>query len=121
MNEDGSGLVPFDGRSYNYAPVNYMQTPYKKTNIFLDGAFELTDDITFSAQLRHNNRKSAQELAPMPYNSPTDPAYNGVSTVWRTVAFPQTTTTYSRLSPRLASHRADYRRTASNGRDHASF
>ena len=78
MNEDGSGLVPFDGRSYNYAPVNYMQTPYKKTNIFLDGAFELTEDITFSAQLRHNNRKSAQELAPMPYNSPTDPAYNGV-------------------------------------------
>ncbi|OUV06273.1 MAG: hypothetical protein CBC39_00270 [Cellvibrionales bacterium TMED79] len=78
MNPDGSGLVPFDGRTYNYAPVNYIQTPYKKTNIFLDGRMEITDNIEFSAMLRSNNRKSAQELAPQPYNSPTDPAYNGV-------------------------------------------
>jgi len=78
MNPDGSGLVPYDGRTYNYAPVNYIQTPYKKTNIFLDGRMEITDTIEFSAMLRSNNRKSAQELAPQPYNSPTDPAYNGV-------------------------------------------
>ena len=78
MNPDGSGLVPYDGRTYNYAPVNYIQTPYKKTNIFLDGRMEITDTIEFSAMLRSNNRKSSQELAPQPYNSPTDPAYNGV-------------------------------------------
>jgi len=78
MNPDGSGLVPYDGRTYNYAPVNYIQTPYKKTNIFLDGRMDITDTIEFSAMLRSNNRKSAQELAPQPYNSPTDPAYNGV-------------------------------------------
>lgn len=78
MNTDGSGLVPFDGRTYNFAPVNYIQTPYKKTNFFMDGSFDVTDDIKFLAQLRHNNRKSSQELAPQPYNSPTDPAYNGI-------------------------------------------
>lgn len=78
MNPDGSGLVPYDGRTYNYAPVNYIQTPYEKTNLFLDGSFEVSDTISFSAMLRSNFRQSAQELAPQPYNSPTDPAYNGV-------------------------------------------
>jgi len=89
MNADGSGLVPFDGRTYNFAPVNYIQTPYKKTNFFMDGSFDITDDIEFTAQLRHNNRSSSQELAPQPYNSPTDPAYNGI---WNGAA-------YSGISP----------------------
>jgi len=78
MNEDGSGIVPYDGRTYNYAPVNYIQTPYERTNVFADGRFALTDSINFSGSIRGNFRESAQELAPQPYNSPTDPAYNGV-------------------------------------------
>jgi len=77
MNPDGSGVVPYDGRTYNYAPVNYIQTPYERTNVFMDGKFALTDDINFSASLRGNFRQSSQELAPQPYNSPTDPAYQG--------------------------------------------
>ena len=93
MNPDGSGLVPYDGRSYNYAPVNYIQTPYKKTNLFLDGRMEVTDTIEFSAMLRSSFRDSAQELAPQPYNSPTDPAYNGV---W---AGPDGDVAYSGISP----------------------
>ena len=78
MNPDGSGIVPYDGRVYNYAPVNYIQTPYERTNVFADGKLALTDDIDFSASIRGNFRQSAQELAPQPYNSPTDPAYEGV-------------------------------------------
>lgn len=84
MNEDGSGLVPYDGRTYNYAPVNYIQTPYERTNLFLDGKFALTDTVDFRASMRGNFRQSAQELAPQPYNSPTDPAYAGI---WNGAAY----------------------------------
>lgn len=76
MNE-GKGLTPFDGRTYNYAPVNYIQTPYDKTNVFGQANFDLSD-ITLRTEMRYNNRTSAQELAAQPYNSPTDPAYKGV-------------------------------------------
>ena len=76
MNE-GAGVVPYDGRFYNYNPVNYIQTPYEKTNIFGSMRMDVSDDVEFKANFRMNDRISAQELAPMPYNSPTDPAYDG--------------------------------------------
>jgi len=65
-----------DGRTYNYAPVNYMQTPYERVNIFSEAHFELTDTITFNAEFRANNRTSAQQLAPLPFTG-GDPMYNG--------------------------------------------
>lgn len=71
-------MIPHDGRTYNYAPVNYMQTPYERTNMFAEGHFELTETVRFNFEIRANNRKSAQELAPQPYNSPTDPAFDGL-------------------------------------------
>ncbi len=71
-------MTPHDGRTYNYAPVNYIQTPFERTNIFAEAHFDITDNIRFFAEVRGNFRESAQELAPMPYNSPTDPAYDGV-------------------------------------------
>ncbi len=76
----GSGLVPHDGRNYNYAPVNYIQTPYERFNFFVEGNAELTDDVRFFTEVRANNRKSAQQLAPMPYDSRPgfDPAYEGL-------------------------------------------
>jgi outer membrane receptor protein involved in Fe transport len=73
----GTGLTDWDGRAYNFAPVNYIQTPYQRTNVFADGKFALTDSINFSGSIRGNFRQSAQELAPQPYNSPTDPGYQG--------------------------------------------
>lgn len=69
-------LAPFDGRTYNYAPVNYLQTPYERTNIFMEGNFELTDSVNFRAELRTNERFSRQELAPVPY-TPGDPFHDG--------------------------------------------
>jgi len=71
----GAGLVPWDGRTYNYAPVNYIQTPYERTNVFADGKFALTDSINFSGSIRGNFRQSAQELAPQPYSSEVDPGH----------------------------------------------
>jgi outer membrane receptor protein involved in Fe transport len=77
MNQ-GNGLESYDGRTYNYAPVNYIQTPYERTNLYLAGHFDINETTKFSAEVRGNFRESAQELAPQPYNSPTDPAYQGI-------------------------------------------
>jgi outer membrane receptor protein involved in Fe transport len=71
----GTGLTAWDGRTYNYAPVNYIQTPYQRTNVFADGRFAITDSINFSGSIRGNFRQSAQELAPQPYSSEVDPGY----------------------------------------------
>ncbi len=69
-------MVPHDGRTYNYAPVNYLQTPYKRTNIFAEANFEVTDSINFSSEFRGNQRTSAQQLAPLPFTG-GDPMFNG--------------------------------------------
>jgi outer membrane receptor protein involved in Fe transport len=70
-----------DGRNYNYAPVNYLQTPYQRYNIFSEGHFEVTDNVRFNAEFRGNYRKSAQELAPTPLfcdvGDPCFPVENG--------------------------------------------
>jgi iron complex outermembrane recepter protein len=76
MNE-GNGLVPFDGRTYNYAPVNFIQTPYNKTNVFAEGSFPITDNVRAEAAFRGNFRESKQVLAPTPLDTGPflDPGY----------------------------------------------
>lgn len=73
----GATITPYDGRTYNYAPVNYMQTPYERVNYFGEGAFEVADDLRFTASFRGNTRNTAQELAPLPYDSNIYPSYAG--------------------------------------------
>jgi outer membrane receptor protein involved in Fe transport len=73
--EAGDLAAGFPG-PYNYAPVNYIQTPYKRSNIFAEAHFDLTDTVRFNTSVRGNFRESAQELAPLPY-TPGDPFYNG--------------------------------------------
>ncbi|MGS0725611.1 TonB-dependent receptor domain-containing protein, partial [Shewanella sp. 0m-11] len=62
--------------TYNYAPVNYLQTPYKKWNAFVETQFELTESIQFFSELRVNLRQSEQKLAPMPFDTLNDPGYS---------------------------------------------
>jgi iron complex outermembrane recepter protein len=61
--------------SYNYAPVNYLQTPYKKWNAFVESGFDLSESIHYASELRVNYRQSEQKLAPMPFDTQTDPGY----------------------------------------------
>jgi iron complex outermembrane receptor protein len=72
-------MQPHDGRTYNFAPVNYMQTPYERTNVFAEGQFDLTDNIRFNVELRGNHRTSSQQLAPLPFTA-GDPMYDGFYT-----------------------------------------
>lgn len=70
--------IRHDGRNYNYAPVNYLQTPYSRLNLFANAEYEVLDGVDFNVSVRTNDRQSAQELAPAPFNSPTDPAHAGL-------------------------------------------
>jgi iron complex outermembrane receptor protein len=72
-------MEPHDGRTYNYAPVNYIQTPFERTNVFLEMNFDITDNIRFVADVRGNFRTSAQQLAPLPFSG-TDPMWDGFYT-----------------------------------------
>ncbi len=74
----GAVMVPHDNRTYNYAPVNYMQTPYERLNYFGEGNFDLSEKVQFHASFRGNTRSSDQELAPLPYDSNIYPSYNGI-------------------------------------------
>ena len=65
--------------TYNYAPVNYLQTPYTKINAFVEGSFEMNDSLTVFSETRINKRESRQELAAVPYDTRFDPAYSGTT------------------------------------------
>jgi outer membrane receptor protein involved in Fe transport len=73
--------------TYNYAPVNFIQTPYKKTNIFFNGKYNFNDNVQLYGSFRYNHRTSKQRLAPVPYDTRPggDPGYiltdgrNGIS------------------------------------------
>ena len=51
---------------FNYNPDNYIQTPSERRNIFLNGSYELTDQISFLFDALYQNRLSDQLLAPTP-------------------------------------------------------
>ena len=72
-------MAPGFPGAYNYAPVNYIQTPYERTNVFGEAHFDITETVRFNTSLRGNFRTSSQELAPVPY-TPGDPFHNGFYT-----------------------------------------
>ena len=51
---------------FNYNPDNYIQTPSERRNIFLNVAYDLTDQIAFLFDAQYQNRLSDQLLAPTP-------------------------------------------------------
>ncbi len=69
-------MTDHDHHTYNYAPVNYLQTPYERTNVFGEAHFDITDNIRFNMEFRGNRRESAQQLAPLPFSG-SDPMWDG--------------------------------------------
>ena len=65
----GTGEIrPFTGTDqYNYAPVNFIQTPFERTNLFVQGNYDLFDNVEAYVEARYANRRSEQFLAPVPY------------------------------------------------------
>lgn len=51
---------------FNYAPVNYLQQPATRNNIFAAGRFNITDNIEAFARVSYTQRLSTQQLAEVP-------------------------------------------------------
>lgn len=51
---------------FNFAPDNYLLTPQERTNIFTQGRYDLTDNVSVSMEAAYTNRRSEQLLAPTP-------------------------------------------------------
>jgi len=65
---DTGELRPFTATDqYNYAPVNFIQTPFERTNLFVQGNYDLFDNVEAYVEARYSNRRSEQFLAPVPY------------------------------------------------------
>lgn len=64
--------------TYNYAPVNFLQTPYNKFNVFIEGGFDINENVSLYSETRINKRTSRQELAAVPYDTKFDPGYKGI-------------------------------------------
>lgn len=60
--EDFAVVDPSAGR-YNYATQNYLQTPQERRALFGQARLEFGPRLAFSANLLHNERRSAQQLA----------------------------------------------------------
>lgn len=59
---------PFDSSvdGYNFAPENYLQTPQERVSFFMDGRYQVLDNVEFYTQASFNERRSEQLLASMP-------------------------------------------------------
>lgn len=68
-------IRPFNNDTdlYNFAPVNYVQTPFERSNLFVQGDYDLFDNVNAYVEARYTNRRSSQLLAPLPYDSRTNP------------------------------------------------
>lgn len=55
-----------DAQRFNYAPLNYLVTPNERTSLFVQGHYDLADNLTFNTMAIYNDRVSQQVLAPSP-------------------------------------------------------
>ena len=51
---------------YNFSPINYLQQPAQRLNIFGAGRFQITDSISAYTRLNYTKRYSNQQLAEVP-------------------------------------------------------
>jgi outer membrane receptor protein involved in Fe transport len=73
--EFAGGFFAAENDLYNYAPVNFLQTPFEKTNIFFNGHKDV-NGVEIFTNFRYNHRTSKQRLAPIPFDTNGDPGAN---------------------------------------------
>lgn len=60
-------LIPFTNDTrFNFAPDNYLVTPQERTSVYVQGKYQLTDNISVNSEVLFNRRESSQLLAPEP-------------------------------------------------------
>lgn len=63
-----SNFRDYDGKTdaYNYAPANYLLAPLETTGIYIQGHYDLADNLKFTTDVLFNNRQSNEALAAAP-------------------------------------------------------
>ncbi len=51
---------------YNFSPINYLQQPAQRLNLFAAGRFQITDNISAYTRVNYTKRYSNQQLAEVP-------------------------------------------------------
>jgi outer membrane receptor protein involved in Fe transport len=51
--------------AFNYAPANFLLTPSERAGFYMQGHYDLADNLTFNTQVIFNQRRSSQQLAPI--------------------------------------------------------
>lgn len=51
---------------YNFAPINYLQQPAERINVFATTRYDLTDNISLYGRVSYTKRTSTQQLAEVP-------------------------------------------------------
>ncbi len=49
---------------FNYAPANYLMTPSERTGLYIQGHYDLMDNLSFDSRVLFNSRRSSEQLAP---------------------------------------------------------
>ncbi len=72
LNTGAAGTRPEDFHAfsnadrYNFAPVNYLQQPFDRYSMYLQGRYDITDNITFFTNATYVKRRGSQQLAEVP-------------------------------------------------------
>ncbi|MED5524392.1 TonB-dependent receptor [Gallaecimonas pentaromativorans] len=66
MQQDASGNWVPQTDTYNYIPYQYLYTPQKRTSLFGNGSYQLTDNTQLFSEFLYTKRMSNQQLAPSP-------------------------------------------------------
>ena len=62
---------------YNFAPDNYLVTPQNRNSFYIQGFYDINDDLRFVSDFVYTNRKSEQLLAAMPVTLGEANGYTG--------------------------------------------
>ena len=75
-------VFDFRSDSYNFAPENYLRTPYERTALFAQAHYDLSPRLVFRSELLLHRRRSSQQLAPTPINqlASDDPRQRAIAT-----------------------------------------
>lgn len=64
---NASDVVAFSNSArYNFSPINYLQQPAQRLNLFASGRFQITDNISAYTRVNYTKRYSNQQLAEVP-------------------------------------------------------
>ena len=60
----GDQFVPYDGRTFNFAPTNYFQRPDERISAGLMTHYDFSDTLTGYAEVGYMNNKTLAQIAP---------------------------------------------------------